>query len=51
MRMLFSDETGADLIEWGLLASLIAIVALVSIQLVGQETNSMWNEVASSVSS
>ena len=50
MKMLFGDEGGASLIEWALLASLIAIVALVSVQFVGQETNSMWTEIASSVS-
>ena len=50
MKQLFEIESGASLIEWGLLASLVAIVALLAVMLVGQETNSMWVDVASSVS-
>ena len=35
LRNLFKDEKGQDLIEYGLLGSLISIAALVTIRLIG----------------
>jgi Flp pilus assembly pilin Flp len=35
LRNLFKDERGQDIIEYGLLASLISIVALATIKLIG----------------
>jgi Flp pilus assembly pilin Flp len=35
LRNLFKDERGQDIIEYGLLASFISIVALATIKLIG----------------
>ena len=43
--MLFRDEHGANLIEWGILVTLIAIVALAAVGLIGDETSTMFSEI------
>ena len=35
LRKLFADERGQDLIEYGLLAAFISVVALATIKLIG----------------
>ena len=47
--MAFRDETGASLVEYALLLVLIAVVAIVAIGVVGQEVNSTFEEVGSSL--
>ncbi len=44
-----TPERGASMVEYALLVVLIAIVALVAVQLSGQELSSTYSEIASSV--
>jgi Flp pilus assembly pilin Flp len=43
------EEEGADLVEYLLLASLIAIVAMVAVVTIGRQLTGSYNEIASSV--
>jgi len=43
------DDTGASMVEYALLVILIAIVALVAVQLAGVELSGTYSEIASSV--
>jgi len=43
------DDTGAGLVEWGLLVVLIAIVALIAVQYTGTQNSQMWSDIASSL--
>ena len=45
MRSLARDEKGQDLIEYALLAGLIALVAVVAIGNAGTEVNEIWNDI------
>ncbi len=47
-RIRFYDR-GASMVEYGLLAVLIAIVALVAVQLAGVELSTTYSEIASDV--
>ena len=47
VNMWIKDEKGASMVEYALLVVLIAIVALVAIQIAGQEVNSTFSEIAS----
>jgi pilus assembly protein Flp/PilA len=47
-RMRESDR-GASLVEYGLVVILVAIVALIAVQLAGNEVSNMYSEIASSV--
>lgn len=44
------DDTGAGLVEWGLLVVLIAIVALIAVRFTGTQNSQIWSTIASSVS-
>ena len=44
MTLLLADE-GANLIEWGILVTLIAIIALVAVGLIGNDTSAMFSEI------
>ncbi|QBQ98316.1 Flp family type IVb pilin [Paraburkholderia pallida] len=46
-RRFLNDETGVTAIEYGLIAAAIAIVILVSVQLVGTNLNGLFQEIAS----
>ena len=41
------DEKGASMVEYALLVVLIAIVALVAVQLAGREVSSTFSEIGS----
>jgi Flp pilus assembly pilin Flp len=45
----FKDEEGVVLIEYGLIAVLIAVVCIVVLGLLGQELNLLFNEVLSTL--
>ena len=45
----FSNERGAALVEWGLLVTLIAIVALIAVSLAGDELSTTFSEIATSL--
>jgi len=43
------DETGASIVEYAFLVILIAILALVAVQLAGNEVSASFSEIASHV--
>ena len=45
----FKDEEGVTAIEYGLLASLIALAIIVGAQLLGTNLNSLFNYIAGKV--
>ena len=47
---LASDESGATAIEYGLLAALIAVAAIASLQAVGNELSTTMNKVGTTMS-
>ncbi|MGH3650384.1 MAG: Flp family type IVb pilin [Acidimicrobiia bacterium] len=48
-QLIRSDDQGASMVEYALLVILIAIVALVAVQLAGNELSTTYSEIASSV--
>ena len=47
---LLSEETGQDLMEYGVLAALIAIVAMVSVGALGDTVyNVFWKQIAQAI--
>jgi len=44
-----SDDRGASMVEYALLVVLIAIVALVAVQVAGAELSGTYSEIASNV--
>ena len=50
LRRLFRDESGQDLIEYGLLVSLVALVAITAVTNVGTTIKDVfWNVIAASI--
>lgn len=49
LHKLLGDESGAGILEYGLLVLLIALVAVVSIQLFGNATGDIYSDIASTV--
>lgn len=45
-----NSEKGASMVEYGLLVVLIAIVALLAVSFVGEETSTMYSDISSAVS-
>lgn len=43
------DEEGATMVEYGLLAMLIALVAFVAVQVLGTNLSSLYSTIAASV--
>ena len=54
MKNLFArfvrEEEGQDIIEYGLLAAFISVVAWLTLQAIGQDVESMYSEVKSATS-
>ena len=48
-RALLSDDQGQDLIEYALLAGLIALVAVVAITNAGTEVNRVWGNIVAAL--
>jgi Flp pilus assembly pilin Flp len=46
-RRFAADDTGQDLLEYGLLASLIATFLIGTLGLFGQQLNVLWTTIAS----
>jgi pilus assembly protein Flp/PilA len=46
----FADQSGATAIEYGLLASLIAVVIVGAVKLVGSNLSTMYTSVANNLS-
>jgi Flp pilus assembly pilin Flp len=49
MLKMLGDERGASLLEYAIVVSLIAIVAIVTIKLLGTNASTLVNSAASSV--
>jgi len=49
MRRLFRNQKGATAIEYGLIAALIAVAAIVAMQGVGTSLNSTFTNVSTSM--
>lgn len=49
IRKLFKNEKGATAIEYGLIAALIAVAAIVALDSVGNELNNTFETVNSSL--
>jgi pilus assembly protein Flp/PilA len=49
LRARFEDERGASLVEYALLVALIAVVCIVAIGFLGEEANSQFDDVGSSI--
>jgi pilus assembly protein Flp/PilA len=51
VRRFVLDESGQDLVEYGLLATLIALVAMGAVQLAGGSLSSLWTTIATQMKS
>ena len=49
LKTMIRDEEGASMVEYGLLVSLIALVAIVGVTAVGTKLNGLFNTVAGSL--
>lgn len=49
LKAFFADESGATAIEYGLIASLIAVVIIAAVTSVGGKLKTTFNEVASNL--
>ena len=50
MRKLRTDQKGATAIEYGLIAALVSVAAILAMQTLGTSLSGMFNSVATSVS-
>jgi len=50
LSRLIADETGATMIEYGLVASLVAVVCIAAVKLVGLNTSQvLFSQIAQSI--
>jgi len=49
LRSMIRDDAGASMVEYGLLLSLIALVALVAVKGIGTSLSTLFTNVASSL--
>lgn len=49
MTKLFKDESGATAIEYGLIAALISVVAIVAMTTLGKNLNTVFGNVANNL--
>ncbi|MCL1600335.1 MAG: Flp family type IVb pilin [Actinomycetia bacterium] len=49
VRDILKGETGASMVEYGLLVALIAVVAIVSVVLFGNTVAAQWSDSADSI--
>ncbi len=49
MIRFLNDDGGAGLVEWGLLVTLIAIVALIAVSLAGAELSQTFSEISTEI--
>lgn len=47
LERIIHEDRGAGLVEYGLLAVLIAIVAIAAVSATGQETSGMYSDIVS----
>jgi Flp pilus assembly pilin Flp len=46
---LFSEETGTETLEWGLVAGLIVVGAIVAITAIGPKVKTMWTNTNTAI--
>ena len=46
MQTFFKNESGATAVEYGLIAALIAVIIIGSVQALGENTSTTFNKVA-----
>ena len=51
LRRLRDDDSGQDLLEYAMLAALIALVVMLAVTNTGTAINNMWTAVAASMAS
>ena len=51
LQQFMHDEDGVTAIEYGLIAALIAIVIIASVQIVGTQLNSVFSKIGSALTS
>jgi pilus assembly protein Flp/PilA len=51
IRKFVADESGATAIEYGLIAALVAVAAIIALGNLGDELNSIFNKVSSTLKS
>ena len=51
LTRLIRDDNGQDIIEYGLLAAFISVVAWLTLQAIGQDVITMYSEVKSATTS
>jgi pilus assembly protein Flp/PilA len=49
LRALVRDDSGQDLIEYGLLATLIAVAAIAALTAGGVQINTMWTTISTAL--
>ena len=49
LKTMIADESGATMVEYGLLIALIALVALTAVKTLGTSVSSLFNSVAGSI--
>jgi len=49
LKKLCHDESGATMVEYGLMLALIAVVCVVAVALIGTNANTMFNNIAGSL--
>jgi pilus assembly protein Flp/PilA len=49
LKTLIRDDSGATMVEYGLLVALIAVVAITAVKLLGTNISSLFNTVAGSI--
>jgi pilus assembly protein Flp/PilA len=45
MKSFIANESGASLVEYGLLVGLIAVASIVAVQALGQQISGLFNDV------
>jgi len=51
IKAFFNDESGATMIEYGLVAALVSVAAIIALQILGAELQVIFNTVSSYLSS
>lgn len=49
LRRLATDDRGADMIEYGLIAAIISIAALVGLMAIGPIVGQLWDQIATAI--
>ena len=51
IKSFLKDESGATMIEYGLVAALVSVAAIIALQILGGELQTIFNTVSSYLSS